>query len=331
MPRITYLGIICLLVGCRSQALPVTNPFVSPAVVPPPATRAPAPGTAAPYYPGDPLPGSSPAAVPAPITTPAPVTPGAWGTSPPLSQTAPSFDPVRQTSANIPLGPTEAVQVPTDNSALRFSQPQVASVPAPATATPGTFNQNSTTPTPHPVLVQPPQEVAPVQFIQQSNAVPLAEQRPVVIREISSQQADRRINDGTSAGGDGFRPQGSSRTAREQQRFSQPVEPQAPARQSSSTATPNRFGYTSDYSALRGQLHQSPGTGQWQLRYLADGAANDQFGGSVAIANPQVLGSLQNGDFVAVQGNLQLVQLGSQATVPTFTIAVLQRQQQDIR
>ena len=323
MRRISYLGFVCLLAGCRSQALPVTNPFVAPAMVPPPATRTPAPGTAAPYYPGDPLPGSTPGAAPAPITPPASNAPGGWNTYPPTGQ-VPSFNSgVQQASANINLGPSETVQIPNDNEALRFSQLQ------PSPTTPQGFSAPTTPTNPPTTNVMPPQQdVAPVQFIQQQTPAPLEEQRSVVIREVTSQQAEQRASGGPSAGRDGFRPQGSSRTAREQQRVSRPTEP---AIQEPRLELVDRFGFDPSYTSLRGQLQQSPTTGQWQLRYLPQQAARDQFGGTMAIANPQVLGNLHSGDFVAVQGNVQLVQLDSQSSVPTFAVSVLQRQQQDMR
>lgn len=345
MRRLSCVSIVCLLIGClslqlgcRSQALPVANPFMAPAVVPPPATRTPAPGTAAPYYPGDPLPGSSPVSAPAPIAPPAAYPPAAappsgWG-SPPVSDITPTPSGVQQAGANIALGPTESVQVPADNSALRFSQPQQAQafVPAPqqfqptvqqATAPPAQFSGSQ--------QFSPPQaDVAQLQYIQQPPAS--AEQRPVVLREISSESALSRESGTHRIGSDGFRPQGSSRTAREQQKVSRPVAQQSlEPQQVANNEVADRFGFDPQYTWLRGKLERSPGTGQWQLRYIPLQAERDQFGGTVPIANPQVLGELQNGDYVAVHGQMELVQLGGAASVPSFTIAVLQRQQHDLR
>jgi hypothetical protein len=42
--------------GCQSQPTAMNSPFLAPDRVPPPATRTLLPGTAQPYYPGDPLP-----------------------------------------------------------------------------------------------------------------------------------------------------------------------------------------------------------------------------------------------------------------------------------
>lgn len=207
--------------------------------------------------------------------------------------------------------------MPTDNDALRFSpsQPAVSSPPT-APAVDG--------------------NVAQVQFVNESP--PLADQRPVVLREINSQQAESYQSRSSTA--DGFRPQGSSRTAREQNRFTRPAEPAGnepttPTYQAANSAAPqevaDRFGFDPQYTWLRGKLEQSPTTGQWQLRYVPQQGQVDQFGGSLSIANPQVLGGSQNGDYVAVQGQLQMVQLGTGANVPTYTVNVLQRQQFDVQ
>ena len=78
-------------------------------------------------------------------------------------------------------------------------------------------------------------------------------------------------------------------------------------------------------------MQRSPTTGQWQLRYVPRGGSPDQFGGNVLVANPHVLGNLQPGEHVSVQGRLEMVQLDAQSMVPAYTITILQRQQQDLR
>lgn len=110
--------------GCRNQANSTfTNPFLTPDRVPPPSTRALAPGTAQPYYPGDPAPVAAPAlgapaaGVPTygpgatlpptsqPLTTP----PGGWGASAPQSSLSPT--PQRLTSREVT--PAEYMASPT--------------------------------------------------------------------------------------------------------------------------------------------------------------------------------------------------------------------------
>lgn len=62
------------LAGCSNQQRTSANPFMAPDRVPPPATRTIAPGTAQPYYPGDPVPAAQTGAPAAAVMaqTPAP-------------------------------------------------------------------------------------------------------------------------------------------------------------------------------------------------------------------------------------------------------------------
>ncbi|MCH7752140.1 MAG: hypothetical protein IH898_08310 [Planctomycetes bacterium] len=362
--------IVCLLVGCRNQTLPLSNPFMAPNRVPPPATRTLLPGTAQPYYPGDPVPNSPAIGVPAstyqppatygpaptyppPSTVPATPTnpPGGWNTYPqsaPVSS-VPNGKPsgqwnnnIQQASANISLGPAslgsaslgpgrgESVQVPTDNESLRFAQSQqVVDTPVMPAAYEGA--QLTARQTQQFTNWQNP--VTPTQFVQQP---PIAQQRQVSIREISSSELPYANVDSSPArrlGRDGFRPQGSSRTARDQaQAIIRPTEPATSGREFAPVQeAAERFGFDPQYQWLRGQLQRSPTTGQWQLRYVPRGGSPDQFGGNVLVANPHVLGNLQPGEHVSVQGRLEMVQLDAQSMIPAYTITVLQRQQQDLR
>lgn len=322
---------------------------MAPNRVPPPATRTLLPGTAQPYYPGDPVPNSPAIGVPGSVAPPpanygpAPTTPatppGGWNTYPqqsgPVSSTPSNnwYNNVQQVSADISLGPAsgESVKVPTDNESLRFVQtPQLANPPA----APAAYES------PQPSESQPQQlaglqnPVTPTQYVQQP---PVAQQRQVSIREVSGSEvgyADYDSSPTQRIGHDGFRPQGSSRSAREQTReVIRPTEltassgPQfAPVSES-----PERFGFDPQYHWLRGQLQQSSTTGQWELRYVPSGVNADQFGGNVLISNPQVLGNLQPGEYVSVQGRLEMFQYDAQSMVPAYTVSVLQRQQQGLR
>ncbi len=80
----TFVVIIVVgLAGCKNQGTSTfTNPFLTPDRVPPPSTRVLAPGTAQPYYPGDPAPGAAPAVGPPPAGTP---TYGPGATLPPAT------------------------------------------------------------------------------------------------------------------------------------------------------------------------------------------------------------------------------------------------------
>lgn len=118
------VALILGLAGCSNKQMSASNPFMAPDRVPPPATRTIAPGTAAPYYPGDPMPAAH--VPPAP-----PVTPIAGQPQPPMTQpmSQPPITPVGQaapTTAPQPLAFSNErnVAIPTDNQDLRFASPQ---------------------------------------------------------------------------------------------------------------------------------------------------------------------------------------------------------------
>jgi hypothetical protein len=120
------------LAGCSNQQMSASNPFMSPDRVPPPATRTIAPGTAAPYYPGDPIPAAQvpPAQPIAPIaaqgqplmtqpqTVQPPITPVGQATQPPAPQP-------------LAFSNERSVAIPADNSDLRFGAPQSMQPPQP--------------------------------------------------------------------------------------------------------------------------------------------------------------------------------------------------------
>jgi hypothetical protein len=154
---LTALALSVSIGGCRGQSAGVTNPFLAePGRVPPPGTRALAPGQAQPYYPGDPLPvmqsGTAPSADRATLAAaeaprmPSADTNLAWNS--PIQSAAP-------TSAQLPVAPQPAarpapraiasaepaVAIPADGDSLRFElsgpqQPEpftpIAPVPIPA-------------------------------------------------------------------------------------------------------------------------------------------------------------------------------------------------------
>ena len=159
-----------LVSGCRTQTATLTNPFLAPDRVPPPSTRTLMPGTAQPYYPGDPVPNSPAIAPPGGIPTFAPpggqvippagqvAPPSGWNNTPQpipshnaayLSTTKRHFSRVVLTSI---LGPvaehnSEQIQIQTDEQNLRFAQqvPQQSFVAPPGNQfNPGLASANST-------------------------------------------------------------------------------------------------------------------------------------------------------------------------------------------
>jgi hypothetical protein len=114
-----------LNVGCTQKQLAgVPNPFLAPDQVPPPSTRTIAPGTAQPYYPGDPLPvmqSAAPGAAPPAVASVAPAS-----VPSPNVAAAPMGEPQKIAFSNEP-----SVAVPSDESPLRFELP---APPEPKTA-----------------------------------------------------------------------------------------------------------------------------------------------------------------------------------------------------
>jgi hypothetical protein len=151
-------AMILALAGCSNQQMSASNPFMSPDRVPPPATRTIAPGTAAPYYPGDPMPAAQnvapgmpappmvaqgPANV-APVAIPTAAVPAAMNAAAPTAPQPLAFSNER------------SVSIPDDNQDLRFP------LPPPPTATQGAAPQMAAAAAP----VQPAQQVVPAAYTQ---------------------------------------------------------------------------------------------------------------------------------------------------------------------
>ncbi|MCG8450635.1 MAG: hypothetical protein MI725_13785, partial [Pirellulales bacterium] len=186
-----------LLSGCRTQTATLSNPFLAPDRVPPPATRTLMPGTAQPYYPGDPVPNSPAIAPPGAVPTYAPpagqvVPPGGWNTTPQPAAGSTSRNNiptggVRHASAEVPLGHVttaddEPVRVQTDEHNLRFAQ---QAPPQPVNQIPSTWSS--------PIQPQPgfSQEITPTSAYPgqlTGYQAPVAQPRPVQIRALPPNQ-----------------------------------------------------------------------------------------------------------------------------------------------
>ena len=308
---------ISLLVGCQNQSVPVTNPFMSADRVPPPSTRTPAPGMAQPYYPGDPVPNLQPNnlqpnnVVPPSYPPGSPVTPAApagnWNPQPPTQgAVSPTNYQVTPVSAEVPIDRVVSVnepsiQIQSDNQDLRFNNAAIQTLQAV-----------------EPVIQE--QSVIPAQFenelqTQQFNSSPVVDVTPraVTIRAIPTPSSEGGLNSSgfRPPSQDGFRPQGSRRRE---------------GADSNSSSAADRFGFDPQYQWLRGQLEYDPTNQQWHLRYSSQGGPSDQFGGRLLIANPMVLGNLQPGDHVQVQGQLGSQSAGPNSMVPVYNLSVVQRQ-----
>lgn len=327
------LTIVTLLVsiGCRSQQAQITNPFLSPDRVPPPATGALQPGAAQPYYPGDPPPFSTgaitpgavpPNVVPPSATYPPPATsyppayqsppqtaplnpPGGWNQPAPTgSGTRNGFQPTSgYAPATLSAVEGQVVRVAPDNENLRF-----ASVPNHNPADILQVAANEQTLTQQPYVYNPP--IAMQGFNQSQPTAQLATAVLPVVPTLSG------------AASDGFRPQGSSRlsgSSFESPSISQPLPNQ-------SQEDSNLFGYDAAYNWLRGQLQFFPEKGVWGLRYITNGGGLDQYGGIAVISNPEVLGGLPPGEHLLVQGFMEVLDAGNGQIMPAYTIEGIQRQ-----
>jgi hypothetical protein len=345
------------LAGCRNQTAGITNPFVTADRVPPPQTRVLAPGTAQPFYPGDPMPGAAPAGTPvigSPVATPGFATPGfvpptntptyapagAAGTSPALT-TPPggwggAFPPQ---SSVTPTGPTpgETVSVPGDPQGLRFAGG--SGTPAAFAATDASESMPSfSAPTPNVDGVRLPiQSILPATGAEAASLAPRPtqlSQREVTAAEFFATPGNTTGVQQASAtiGGDGFRPQGSApRSSPEFNSSDDAFRP--PSLRGSSEAGGNgttedatRFAAGENYESLRGQLEYWPVSGEWSLRYQAEGVPPDALGGRVMIDNPQVLANLQPGEMVTIRGQAYSRSTESGAVQSAYRVSAVQRQ-----
>jgi hypothetical protein len=337
------IGSLVAAIGCQNRSAPLTNPFLTPDRVPPPQTRVLTPGTAQPYYPGDPVPGTAPLSAPIgslppattyapPATTYAPPSsvppgsayPGATGyPTSPITPTTPTTTPGYGT-----YGPRagDSIRVPSDQQQARFaavstpiqrlvplSQGEIATAPAERPFTPNAGAQSA------------------IQQAAYDETPPLGQPstQRMSIREVTpAEYAAPVAISGATPTRDGFRPQ-SGEQRPETQTESPVAKGFRPPSESSATATNSdaRYGVGPSQEWLRGELEYWPQTGEWSIKYMPDGQV-DQIGGRILIDNPQVLGHLPPGELVMVEGQVFGRQIDDATYRPAYRVAVVQRQRQ---
>ena len=70
------------------------------------------------------------------------------------------------------------------------------------------------------------------------------------------------------------------------------------------------YGFDGNYAWLHGQLEYSAATKVWKLRYVPIDGPTDRFGGSVVLADSDLLAGHKAGEFVAVKGQLDCRKTG---------------------
>lgn len=352
------LFVVALAAGCRGNSTPLTNPFLTPDRVPPPTTQALAPGMAAPYYQGEPMPTAAPLSAPAGTVPGMPAIPAvpasaapagtfAPGAVPPANAYPGAAYPAAQPNTAYPVTPTpttqplnygaqatptsgDAVGVPKDDQSLRFASASLTptSTPSPAAATAPASNAQFRTPI---------QSMLPLAGSADPNA-----QRPFAPNAGAQAPAGASSSGVVPAGyeapigsaatansADGFRPQGSQPAAASSDPGSaKGFRPPSIGSQTAGGDSPNgRFGVGPQQEWLRGQLEYWPETGEWSINYMDEGP-KDQIGGRVLIDNPQLLANLSPGEFVMVEGQLHGRQIDEAYYRPAYRISAVQRQRQ---
>lgn len=324
MVRLAALfAVLATLAGCRSSSQTFENPFLGRTTVAPPGTAVPGtlPGaydpsapTAPPFDPN----AAAPTAAPPATLVPAGAAPaGAAPAGLPQYEPAGGFN-YRQTQAAPPVttqyGAPGAVAAPpppafqpqviTSPSGARWGSPSAATAVSPIAAgvaqhdsSTGQLSQASA------VLPTDRRTAAPANaaFARDSadssgaasSGQGLAEPGRLPVDENS---VDIMALPPASAAKQANRPNsGVERTS--YLRAADPAKPTRPANHAS-------YGHDPDYAWLKGRLEYSNIDRRWKLRYIPIDGETDSHGGSVVLADSELLTGFASGDFIAVQGKL---------------------------
>jgi hypothetical protein len=91
------------------------------------------------------------------------------------------------------------------------------------------------------------------------------------------------------------------------------------------------YGYHGDYTWLKGRIEYSTTARQWKLRYIPRDASEhkiDNFGGSVILANSDLLKGYSGGEFVRVEGRVTGHNGSAHGFAPAYQVARIERQTQ---
>lgn len=87
-----------------------------------------------------------------------------------------------------------------------------------------------------------------------------------------------------------------------------------------------QFNHDPGYQALSGKLEYSASTRLWKLRYIPIDGETDAYGGSVVLADSQLLDGFRPGEFVAVRGRVASDRPAGKGFAPRYEVDNLERQ-----
>lgn len=336
-----------LTAGCRTPA-PTFDPFAGRTTVPPPGTGTIDPAAGQPYYQGAPPPGAAPT-----TTYPDTAPPGGYGyPQGSLDSTGAAAlagaEPRAAADGVVHLNES-AIRVPGDNEPRRIQLANAPNAIMPTTAAAAPLAMQSRAPVvlprqaspSQPIPIQPQARplalgstpaarvapamqyaVAPVQFAPNVSTVDpcagaparFAPQGPVEITQLPARTSHVAAQTPTLAAraDTGFRAP-TSRTAVQTVSHETPVEAdfQPPV---------YRYGYESNYQWIKGELEYLRSTRTWKLRYIPIDGDTDEYGGSVEIANADLLAGYQPGDHVTLHGRITREPDDAGSFAPLYTI-----------
>ena len=91
--------------------------------------------------------------------------------------------------------------------------------------------------------------------------------------------------------------------------------PNGPTRRQTS-----RYGYASDHSWLKGQLEYLRSKQEWKLRYIPIDGETDEYGGSVVITDSSRLNDYKAGQFVTIKGSIDAASTGKNSFAPKYRV-----------
>ncbi len=312
MKRLLSLVIaVLVLAGCRGQSPPAADPFLGRTRVAPPGTQQVSGVPIDPYYQGAPQ-FVSPPTQPRGTVAPRAMAPGTSYPLPPSSgiqyrgTSAPAIKIPRSARPELDSAPpTFATVRDFDGSATQSTSatqrihttedrtPTLAASPAPTSALAGRERVIRILPPRTPSADTQRDRIGPVAGVSRPVHVPTRSIDIMDLPDATSRAVDSsgfRLVSGTERPNDGA----VVRAVAESPGAAQRREP----------GPRTDYDYDSSYSRLRGRLEYSQADRRWKLRYIPVDGRTDDYGGSVILSDPTLLGGYERGDFVEVSGHM---------------------------